>query len=66
MSTKKCKICGKTFQPSYPNSKFCCTLCKDLNSKNYSKSWRDRNKDYMTIYMRDYRAALKRESAKKA
>lgn len=66
MSMKKCKICGKSFQPMHPNSKFCSALCKALNTQNYSKKWHDKNKEYMTIYMRGYRAALKRESAKKA
>ena len=65
MNTRKCKICGKEFIPSHPKSKFCSVLCKDMNTKIYSKNWRAQNKDYMTIYMRDYRENLRRQSSTK-
>ncbi len=66
MMTRVCKICGKEFTPTHPNNKFCSALCKELNSKNYSKSWRAKNDGYITIYMRSYRARKKRETAQNA
>lgn len=52
---RNCKICGKEFEPIAPNNQYCSYLCKDIGHKRAIRSWNDKNKGYITIYMREYR-----------
>lgn len=61
MTNRVCKICGREFEAISPNSKYCSILCKEMGSKRNMKAWSDKNKEYMTIYMREYR---KKKAAK--
>lgn len=58
---KKCKICGKNFVSIHPNEKYCSAICREQSSKQNAKAWREKNKDYSTIYMREYRKKQKLE-----
>lgn len=62
MSNRICKICGKEYIAEYPNSKYCSILCKEMGNKINHKAWSDKNKDYNTIYMREYRKRIPKEA----
>lgn len=59
MSLRVCKICGKEFVSMHPNSKYCSLLCKEIGMKNNQRSWSEKNKGYITLYMRSYRKKQK-------
>lgn len=59
---KYCKICGKEFEALSPNSKYCSLLCKEMGAKKNLRAWNDKNKGYITIYMRSYRKKKAKEA----
>ncbi len=59
---RACKICGREFEPMSPNSKYCSFLCKEIGTKLNAKAWNDKNKGYITIYMREYRKKKAKEA----
>ena len=61
-NTRVCKICGKEFVPMSPNSRYCSFLCKEMGTKVNAKAWNDKNKGYITIYMREYRKKRAKEA----
>ena len=52
---KKCKICGREFEPMYPNSKYCSSSCRDLARMNKLRSWKIKHPGYMKMKQREYR-----------
>ena len=62
MTNRVCKICGKEFIAMSPNSKYCSFLCKEMGSKKNLRAWSEKNKGYITIYMREYRKRKTKEA----
>lgn len=62
MNIRACKICGKEFVAMSPNSKYCSLLCKEMGSKKNTRAWSDKNKGYITLYMRAYRKKKAKEA----
>ena len=60
-----CNVCGKEFEAIHPNSRYCSDLCCTLARKSKEQAWRDRNKGYITLYMREYRVRKKFEKPRK-
>jgi hypothetical protein len=56
-----CKICQKPFTQTRWNQLCCSKDCMTINYKQNQKAglkrWRNRHRDYMLTYMRDYNAA---------
>ena len=50
-----CAVCGKVFQASNPNEKYCCLECRDKARKIRLRSWYSKYPNYNRDYMRRYR-----------
>lgn len=59
MKTVICSICGKSFETSKPNKKYCGFTCKEAAIKIRRFAWEKENPDYIKNYMRKYRKAQK-------
>ena len=55
----KCEICGREFETSRPNKKYCSFTCREAGAKVRRMIWEDRNKNYYAAYMKQYRTAQK-------
>lgn len=55
MVNRICKICGKEFLATSNNQKYCSFLCREIGTKQNIKAWNEKNKGYITNYMREYR-----------
>lgn len=60
MKVVTCRICGKAFETSRPNKKYCSFSCKEAGTRLRRMKWKDNNPGYETAYMREYRAKEKR------
>ncbi len=52
----KCLICGKDFETSRPNKKYCSFSCKEAGRTLRRMKWDEQNPKYSTSYMQKYRA----------
>ena len=50
-----CPICGKQFQTSRPNKKYCCFTCKEAGNKLCHMRWKENNRGYHREYMQRQR-----------
>lgn len=57
MKVVKCAICGKVFQTARPNKKYCSFTCREAGRSVNRMKWNEANKGYITEYMRERRAA---------
>lgn len=57
MKTKsiKCEICGRDFNTSSKNIKYCSLECREIGRRFIKRMWLDKNENYMRDYMRAYR-----------
>lgn len=55
----RCQICGKIFETSRPNKKYCSFSCKEAGRKLQRMKWAEENPHYNAEYMKKYRAAQK-------
>ena len=55
MNTRKCAICGKTFETDRPNQKYCRSLCKAAGEVLRRMNWEVKNPNYNKEYMQTYR-----------
>ena len=55
-----CPMCGKQFETSRPNKKYCCFSCKDAGRRLQRMKWETKNPHYITTYMKKYRTARKK------
>lgn len=53
--TKKCIMCGKSFDTEWPNKKYCSLVCKDAAIRKKRLEWKADNPGYYTEYMRKRR-----------
>ena len=51
---KKCAICGKEFETTKPNKKYCSLSCKEAGKRLQRMKWEHENPDYNREYMREY------------
>lgn len=51
-----CSICGKEFYTDAKNKKYCSLICKEAGRKLHKSLWDENNANYITEYMRTYRA----------
>lgn len=63
MKVVKCAICGREFETTRPNKKFCSFICKEANEKLWRMKWKDRNPDYQKDYQRKYRERKRMEDS---
>ena len=50
-----CPICGRQFETSKPNKKYCSYTCKEASAKVRRMNWQEQNPDYYKAYMQQYR-----------
>lgn len=50
-----CLVCGRQFETTRPNKKYCSFTCKEAGAKLRRMKWEDRNPDYNRRYMQQYR-----------
>ena len=61
MSKKvQCPICGRQFETSRPNKKYCSFSCKDAGRQLQRMKWKNENPNYQTEYMKAYREGKKK------
>ena len=58
----KCSICGKEFETSRPNKKYCSFVCREAGTKLTRLNWDNRHAGYMTSYMKNYRQKNRKEA----
>jgi len=54
-----CPICGRSFETSKPNKKYCSFTCKEAGNKLRRMVWRNTHPHYDAAYMKKYRAERK-------
>ena len=50
-----CPICGRQFETSKPNKKYCSYTCKEASAKGRRMNWQEQNPGYYKAYMQQYR-----------
>ena len=58
-----CPICGRQFETSRPNKKFCSFSCREAGQKLRRMKWEAQNPDYSKKYMQEYRKNQKEGGA---
>ncbi len=56
---KRCIICGREFETTKPNKKYCCFNCKEAGAIVRRMKWEEQNPKYIKNYMVKYRAMQK-------
>ena len=59
VKTRKCALCGRDFETTRPNKKYCSLTCKEARQKLQRMKWKDANPDYYKGYMKKYRESDK-------
>lgn len=56
--TITCDICGKTFNTTNKNVKYCCLECRAIGRSYTKRMWLEDKGNYMRDYMREYRKKI--------
>ena len=54
-----CALCGKEYESSAPNQKYCSLMCREAARKADRRAFDEANPNYRKEYMREYRKRQK-------